>query len=116
MALQIASRFVIVCLTFLLLNFASLLLADTVVHGRKFVPDAVLRVTEQIYTQSCLTKPNVVLINGSSPGPALRLVEGRTSWIRVYNDMDDQNLTMVSNNASHLQLQFLNSSISTGMA
>lgn len=69
--------------------------AETICHDDGFVPDAVLRVTQRTYTSSCITKSNVVLVNGSSPGPELRLVEGKTYWIRVYNDMDDQNLTMV---------------------
>ena len=64
-------------------------------HDSSFVPDAILRVTEQEVTQSCITKPGVVLVNGTSPGPEIRLVEGQVFWIRVYNDMDNQNLTMV---------------------
>ena len=66
-----------------------------VLHDENFVPDAVLRVSEQTVTQSCITKPNVALVNGTSPGPEIRLTEGQTSWIRVYNDMHHQNLTMV---------------------
>ena len=64
-------------------------------HDSSFVPDAILRVTEQEVTQSCITKSGVVLINGTSPGPEIRLVEGQVFWIRVFNDMDTQNLTMV---------------------
>jgi hypothetical protein len=36
-----------------------------------------------------------VLVNGSSPGPELRLQEDNVSWIRVYNDMEHANVTMV---------------------
>jgi hypothetical protein len=67
-----------------------------VVHDDSFVPDAVLRVTEEEYQQPCVSKKNVVLVNGTSPGPDLTFTEGETVWIRVYNDMDTQNLTMVS--------------------
>lgn len=65
-------------------------------HGSSFTPDYVLRVTEQPFTQSCITKNEVILINGTSPGPELRLTEGNVYWIRVYNDMDKKNLTMVT--------------------
>lgn len=64
-------------------------------HNETFVPDAVLRVTVQNISQSCLPSKMTVLVNGTSPGPELRLGAGKTYWIRVYNDMMDQNLTMV---------------------
>lgn len=70
-------------------------------HDETFTPHFVLRVTEEPFTQSCITKQNVILVNGTSPGPELRLKEGRVYWIRVFNDMDKQNLTMVSNYAYH---------------
>ncbi|KAI9800291.1 MAG: hypothetical protein M1833_003405 [Piccolia ochrophora] len=66
---------------------------ETYRHGRDFVPYATLRVTVKNIQQSCFLRQSVV-INGTSPGPELRLVEGKTTWIRVYNDMDDRNLTM----------------------
>jgi FtsP/CotA-like multicopper oxidase with cupredoxin domain len=65
-------------------------------HGEAFIPDAVLRITAQNISQSCLPSKSVVLVNGTSPGPELRLLEGQTYWIRVYNDMPEQNLTMAS--------------------
>lgn len=65
-------------------------------HNETFVPDAILRITAENITQSCLPSKSVVLVNGTTPGPELRLTEGQTYWIRVYNDMPDQNLTMVS--------------------
>ena len=65
-------------------------------HDSSFSPDYVLRVAEQPFTQSCITKDKVILVNGTSPGPELRLVEGNIYWIRVFNDMDDKNLTMVT--------------------
>jgi len=82
--------------------FASLLLlwgngiaATTVSHDENFVPDAALRVTAENTTQSCIPSKSVALVNGTSPGPEIRLLEGKTYWIRVYNDMTDANLTMV---------------------
>jgi hypothetical protein len=64
-------------------------------HDSSFSPDYILGVTEQPFTQSCIAKDKVILINGTSPGPELRLTEGNIYWIRVFNDMDDKNLTMV---------------------
>jgi hypothetical protein len=65
-------------------------------HDASFSPDFILRVAEQPFTQSCLTKTDVILINGTSPGPELRLTEGNIYWVRVYNDMEANNLTMVT--------------------
>ncbi|KAG0645875.1 Multicopper oxidase aurL2 [Hyphodiscus hymeniophilus] len=81
-------------LSFLLLAIVGVVTATTTCHDETFVPDAVLRITAENKTQSCLPSKSVVLVNGTSPGPELRLLEGRTYWIRVYNDMPDQNLTM----------------------
>ncbi|KAK8245174.1 Cupredoxin [Phyllosticta capitalensis] len=64
-----------------------------VVHDDSFVPDAVLRITEEDYSIGCITRHSVVA-NGSVPGPAIRLQSGSVVWIRVYNDMLDKNLTM----------------------
>ncbi|RFU31599.1 hypothetical protein B7463_g4738, partial [Scytalidium lignicola] len=64
------------------------------VHDHTFVPDVILRVTAENVAQSCLPAKSTLLVNGTSPGPEIRLVEGTTTWIRVYNDMPDQNLTM----------------------
>ncbi len=64
-------------------------------HDETFVPVAVFRVTAENKTQSCLGPKEVVLVNGTSPGPELRIREGKVYWIRVYNDMVDKNLTMV---------------------
>jgi L-ascorbate oxidase len=79
----------------LLLAFVGLGSATTKHHDESFVPDAVLRVTEQVIVQSCLPAKATVLINGTSPGPELRIKGGQTYWIRVYNDMTDKNCTMV---------------------
>jgi len=70
--------------------------AKTVVHDGNFIPDATLHVTSGNRNQSCVPEKEILLVNGTSPGPELRLTEGNTYWIRVYNDMVDQNFTMVS--------------------
>jgi hypothetical protein len=78
--------------SFVLFSIAS---ASPTLHDASFVPDRILRVTSGTHTQSCITKSGVGFVNGSSPGPEVRIMEGQTTWIRVYNDMVDQNLTMV---------------------
>lgn len=69
--------------------------ASAVSHGEGFVPEAVLRVTMEERKQSCVPSKEILVVNGTSPGPALVFKEGRTIWIRVYNDMHHENLTMV---------------------
>ena len=63
-------------------------------HDHSFVPDHVLRLTYENMSIGCQTRPSVV-VNGSLPGPELRLKPGKTSWIRVYNDMTEFNATIV---------------------
>ena len=65
-----------------------------VCHDDSFQPDHILRVTAQDYSHACIERYSV-LVNGSSPGPKLHLHEGTVSWIRVYNDLEDLNVTMV---------------------
>lgn len=67
---------------------------ELVTHDETFVPDHVLRVTKQNISVACEHRMSVV-INGTSPGPTLHLKPGKSTWIRVYNDMSDSNLTMV---------------------
>jgi len=62
-------------------------------HDDFFTPDQVLRVTAQNISINCESRYSVV-INGTSPGPPLHLVEGKPQWIRVYNDILDQNVTV----------------------
>lgn len=62
-------------------------------HDSDFVPDHVLRITYETACIACQSRPSV-LVNGTTPGPALRLQPGKTSWIRVYNDMDKYNTTV----------------------
>ncbi|KAL1966534.1 hypothetical protein VTN77DRAFT_4456 [Rasamsonia byssochlamydoides] len=63
------------------------------VHDESFIPDIILRVTATNYSQACHERYSV-LVNGTSPGPELRFQEGKTTWIRVYNDMEAENVTM----------------------
>ncbi|KAK0744311.1 Cupredoxin [Apiosordaria backusii] len=68
-------------------------LAEMVTHDASFHPDHILRVTVAQVPSACESRTNIV-VNGTSPGPALHILPGTSSWIRVYNDMPDQNLTM----------------------
>ncbi|KAE9370969.1 multicopper oxidase [Stipitochalara longipes BDJ] len=68
--------------------------AATVVHDKSFIPDAVLNITSGLEKQSCVPLKEILLVNGTSPGPELRFTEGKTVWIRVYNNIADQNLTI----------------------
>lgn len=63
-------------------------------HDASFVPDHVLRLTYENVSVGCQSRASV-LINGTTPGPELRLAPGKTSWIRVYNDMTEYNATIV---------------------
>lgn len=69
--------------------------ASAVPHDDSFVPDAVLRITSEERNQSCVPTKDILVVNGTSPGPTLRFTEGETVWIRVYNDVAHENLTMV---------------------
>jgi hypothetical protein len=80
---------------------APVLFALTVRHDATFTPDHILRVTNENIDIACDQHLSVV-VNGSTPGPALRLAPGTASWIRVYNDVDDQNLTMVGPPSSNI--------------
>lgn len=63
-------------------------------HDSSFEPDYVLRVTAQNVSIGGIERFST-LVNGSIPGPEIRLPENKVVWIRVYNDMSAQNLTMV---------------------
>ena len=67
----------------------------TVIHDGSFVPDGILHISSGERKQSCVPAKEILLVNGTSPGPELRFTEGKTVWIRVFNDIADQNLTMV---------------------
>ena len=77
-----------------ILLYALVARGGVVVHDDSFHPDYVLRVVAQNYSQACIERYSV-LVNGSAPGPELRLREGKITWIRVHNDMTDTNFTMV---------------------
>jgi hypothetical protein len=79
---------------------------EPIQHDSSFTPHYVLHVTEQPFTQSCITKTDVILVNGTSPGPEIRLTEGNIYWIRVFNDMDNKNLTMVPGFPPHFFCHF----------
>lgn len=64
-------------------------------HDESFTPDYTLHLTYENISIGCQHRPSVV-VNGSLPGPELRLKPGKTSWIRVYNDMTNFNATIVS--------------------
>jgi len=68
--------------------------AKNILHDKSFFPDTVLRVSTENISIACESRLSVV-INGTSPGPPLYIRPGRSSWIRVYNDMTKDNLTMV---------------------
>jgi FtsP/CotA-like multicopper oxidase with cupredoxin domain len=78
----------------LLFGLAKTSLGSVFHHDNTFQPDHILRVTAGNYTESCMTRYSV-LVNGSSPGPELRLKEGQVNLIRVYNDMKTENTTIV---------------------
>lgn len=85
-------------LIFYALLFQWLILPVTtklVKHDSSVLLDHVLRVTTRNIAVACQTRLSTV-VNGTSPGPELRIKPGETTWIRVYNDMESQNLTMVS--------------------
>ena len=63
-------------------------------HGGSWEPEYVLVATAHNITINCESRYSVVF-NGTSPGPVLRLQEGKTTWVRVYNHMVDKNITTV---------------------
>ena len=79
----------------LLFHLLTPIYVTATIHDDSFMPDAILRVTTQNISLGGIEKLTT-LINGSVPGPELRVPENETAWIRVFNDMEDRNLTMVS--------------------
>jgi L-ascorbate oxidase len=63
-------------------------------HDKSWEPEYVLIATAQNITTNCQSRYSVVF-NGTSPGPAIHMREGKTTWVRVYNQIDDQNVTVV---------------------
>lgn len=64
-------------------------------HDATFVPDATLHITARNISIGGIQR-YTTLVNGTVPGPELRLTEGETVWIRVYNDLENLNTTIVS--------------------
>ncbi|KAK4155633.1 Laccase-like multicopper oxidase 1 [Chaetomidium leptoderma] len=72
---------------------SGLVFAGAAVHDGQFTPGHVLRVTLAQVPSACEIREDVV-VNGTSPGPAIYLPAGARTWVRVYNDIPDQNVTM----------------------
>ncbi|RDA88691.1 hypothetical protein CP532_4094 [Ophiocordyceps camponoti-leonardi (nom. inval.)] len=58
-----------------------------------FTPHQVLRVKQGAISAGGKRLVSA-LVNGSMPGPTVRIPEEKVVWIRVYNDMENANLTM----------------------
>ncbi|KAK5026600.1 hypothetical protein LTS07_007534 [Exophiala sideris] len=67
--------------------------AVSVHPNAKCRPDYELVATAQNITINCQTRYSVV-INGTIPGPPLYMKEKYTTWVRVWNRIQDQNLTV----------------------
>ncbi|KAK8088503.1 hypothetical protein PG997_003464 [Apiospora hydei] len=80
------------CITGLLHICAAAAAQGPVSHGGAWEPEYVLVATAQNITIDCESRYSVVF-NGTSPGPVLHLQEGKTTWVRVYNQMTDKNIT-----------------------
>ncbi|KAI0402419.1 Cupredoxin [Xylaria palmicola] len=63
------------------------------VHDHTFTPDVVLSVTRQNVSVAGIQRYST-LINNSLPAPVVRIPENQVVWIRVCNDMSDENVTM----------------------
>ncbi|KAI0838435.1 putative multicopper oxidase [Hypoxylon sp. FL0890] len=63
------------------------------IHDDSWQPEYVLRATFENITMNCEQRESVIF-NGTMPGPPLFLKEGKTTWVRVYNDMSDLNFTV----------------------
>ena len=63
-------------------------------HDASFQPDIILRVAQQQMNLAGYTE-SYPIVNGTYPGPSIELPAGQRTWIRVYNDMETDNLTMV---------------------
>lgn len=71
------------------------LAGQTVTHDANFSPDQILRVTVAQAPSAWESRTDVV-VNRTSPDLTLHIPPERSTWVRAYNDMADQNLTMVS--------------------
>ena len=96
---MVSFRFVVLLASF----FFCVHSLTTYKHDDSFIPDGVLRISRGNVSIGGIQR-YTTLVNGTVPGPVLRLKEGETVWVRVYNDMTDQNATMVGD-ASALEIQ-----------
>lgn len=64
-------------------------------HGGDWEPEYVLIATAQNITINCESRYSITF-NSTSPGPVLRLQEGKTTWVRVWNRIPNENVTVVS--------------------
>ena len=96
-------------LCILLTCFSALLVsaANLQTHDASFQPDVVLRISK-INAQIACTERESVVVNGTTPGPLVTLTAGKTTWIRVYNDMPNDNATTVSTHRATWHLVLTN--------
>jgi L-ascorbate oxidase len=86
--------------------------AKSKVHDDTFTPDYILEATLDDIKINCKSRSSITF-NGTSPGPTIYLREEQTTWIRVYNKIPDNNVTVVS---LHVLARFFKANkISTGM-
>ncbi|KAM0427435.1 hypothetical protein ACHAQK_012032 [Fusarium lateritium] len=78
---------------FSLLPLLALASAKSRVHDKGFTPDYVLEATLDDIKVNCISRSSVTF-NGTYPGPTLYLREEQTTWIRVYNRIPDNNVTV----------------------
>ncbi|KAB8337293.1 hypothetical protein FH972_021594 [Carpinus fangiana] len=67
--------------------------ARPTIHDDSFQPNVVLRISSINVSIACTTRLSTV-VNDTSPGPAVVIPAGQTTWIRVFNDQTDQNATV----------------------
>ncbi|KAI1319964.1 L-ascorbate oxidase [Xylariaceae sp. FL0255] len=67
--------------------------ASASVHDASWQPEYVLYATQETMSINCQQRQSVVF-NGTTPGPPIYLKEGQTTWIRVYNQLPNLNLTV----------------------
>ncbi|KAI1816983.1 L-ascorbate oxidase [Poronia punctata] len=82
-----------VCLLLHTRLWQTCLAASAAVHDSSFQPTYALYATAEEITVDC-TKRLSVVFNGTFPGPTLYMKEGEISWVRVYNYLDNLNVTM----------------------
>jgi hypothetical protein len=68
--------------------------SSVAVHDASWQPTYALYATAEEITVNCCQRLSVVF-NGTLPGPPLYLKEEETTWVRVYNRLENHNLTMV---------------------